>query len=178
MNRCQNDDSILDKLLAERRVHRAAESCGGELHSDVSGDARFLKSKQRPLRPSISPTTTPMTPSPAALTIYAFGLTCLIAGMNMLLRQDLAGVSTTCRVADAGNSLAAIAMGVYYGLAACQENRLFFMATVPMRSLTTAVYWGLGRYKLALWEGCGALLTALALMAGPLERETTRKRDA
>ncbi|KAG5926143.1 hypothetical protein E4U42_003581 [Claviceps africana] len=105
-----------------------------------------------------------MSPSPAALTIYGFGLTCLLAGAVNLARS-LHRTSTTCQVADVGNSLAAIAMGIYYPLAAYQESRLFFVATVPMRGLTTAVFWGLGQHKLALWEGCGALATALALLA-------------
>jgi hypothetical protein len=67
-----------------------------------------------------------------------------------------------------GNSLAAIAMGIYYALAAYQENRAFFYLTVPMRSLTATVFWRQGgQWKIAgLWEGGGAVLTAVALMVG------------
>lgn len=67
-----------------------------------------------------------------------------------------------------GNSLAAIAMGIYYTLAAYQENRAFFYLTVPMRVLTSTVFWTQGgQWKMAgLWEGGGAVLTAVALMVG------------
>jgi hypothetical protein len=67
-----------------------------------------------------------------------------------------------------GNSLAAIAMGIYYSLAAYQENRSFFKLTVPMRLLTATVFWGQGgMWKGAgLWEGVGAGLTGLALLLG------------
>ncbi|KAJ7819350.1 hypothetical protein B0H14DRAFT_2836548, partial [Mycena olivaceomarginata] len=44
-------------------------------------------------------------------------------------------VPADCLPAAAGNSLAAVAMGIYYTLAAYQENRKFFIATVPMRCL-------------------------------------------
>ncbi|KAK0717806.1 hypothetical protein B0T26DRAFT_710896 [Lasiosphaeria miniovina] len=50
-------------------------------------------------------------------------------------------------------------MGIYYTLGACQNNRAFFLATVPMRLLTTAVFWGQNWRAAALWEGIGALLT-------------------
>jgi hypothetical protein len=67
-----------------------------------------------------------------------------------------------------GNSLAAIAMGIYYTLAAYQENRTFFYLTVPMRLLTSLVFWRQGgEWKIAgAWEGGGALITAGALMVG------------
>lgn len=67
-----------------------------------------------------------------------------------------------------GNSLAAIAMGIYYTLAAYQENRLFFLLTVPMRMLTSIVFWNqAGGWKMAsVWEGGGAALTAFALYIG------------
>lgn len=67
-----------------------------------------------------------------------------------------------------GNSLAAIAMGIYYMLAASQENRLFFLLTVPMRMLTSIVFWNQGgSWKMAgVWEGGGAALTAFALYLG------------
>jgi hypothetical protein len=59
-------------------------------------------------------------------------------------------------------------MGIYYTLAAYQENRPFFYLTVPMRLLTSAVFWGLGGgWKIAsFWEGGGAVLTAFALVFG------------
>jgi hypothetical protein len=55
-------------------------------------------------------------------------------------------------------------MGLYYNLAAYQENRSFFMMTVSMRLLTTAVFIRQGWTPAALWEGGGAVLTALALI--------------
>jgi hypothetical protein len=67
-----------------------------------------------------------------------------------------------------GNALAAIGMGIYYTLAAAQENRTFFKLTVPMRMLTSVVFWGQGGgWRIAgLWEGGGAVLTAVALIVG------------
>ncbi|CAN8096210.1 unnamed protein product [Discula destructiva] len=61
------------------------------------------------------------------------------------------------------NSLAAIAMGIYYPLAAFQENQAFFIATVPMRSLSATVFWLPDWRAAAIWEGAGAALTGLAL---------------
>jgi hypothetical protein len=59
-------------------------------------------------------------------------------------------------------------MGIYYTLAAFQENRTFFYLTIPMRMLTSMVFWHQGGdWKLASgWEGGGAILTAVALMLG------------
>lgn len=62
------------------------------------------------------------------------------------------------------NGLAAIAMSIYYTLAAYQKNRLFFAASVPMRLLTTVVFLGQGWTAPALWEGFGAVVTAFALL--------------
>jgi hypothetical protein len=52
-------------------------------------------------------------------------------------------------------------MGLYYLLAAYQGNRAFFIATIPMRLLTTTVFASLGGpWRLpAVWEGIGALIT-------------------
>jgi hypothetical protein len=59
-------------------------------------------------------------------------------------------------------------MGIYYTLAAAQENRTFFYLTIPMRLLTSMIFWIQGgEWKVAsIWEGAGAFLTALALMLG------------
>jgi len=74
-------------------------------------------------------------------------------------------VPLDCMPLSAGTSLAATAMGIYYTLAAYQENRMFFVLTVPMRSLTAAVFWSYGSAWRpgAIWEGGGAMLTAVAL---------------
>lgn len=109
-------------------------------------------------------------PSPAAATIYAFGLTCLASGIYTLLDPTSAaaglGFSLACIPVARGNSLAAIGMGIYYTLAAYQENRTFFILTVPMRLLTTAVFWNQGWKLPSVWEGSGALLTLGALALG------------
>lgn len=96
--------------------------------------------------------------SPSALTIYLFGGTAFGAGVYTLLFTS----PTTPEMK--ANSLAAIAMGIYYPLAAYQENRAFFIATVPMRSLSATVFWRQGWVEAAVWEGAGAALTGLALM--------------
>lgn len=96
-------------------------------------------------------------PSFSALTIYLFGATAFGAGVHTLL---FSGPATPEMKA---NSLAAIAMGIYYPLAAYQENRAFFIATVPMRSLSATVFWQQGWVEAAVWEGAGAALTGLAL---------------
>lgn len=95
-------------------------------------------------------------PSLAASTIYLFGLTALGAGVyNLTLNPTTAEMKA--------NSLAAIAMGIYYPLAAYQENLLFCIATVPMRSLSATVFWHQDWKAAAIWEGAGAALTGLAL---------------
>ncbi|KAK9775909.1 putative EamA domain-containing protein [Seiridium cardinale] len=107
-------------------------------------------------------------PSLAAISIYVFGLTAFGAGVFTLLDPASAaaahGFPSVCMPVARGNSLAAIAMGIYYTLAGYQENTTFFMLTVPMRLLTTAVFWNQGWTAPAVWEGSGALLTLGALM--------------
>ncbi|KAI3391403.1 hypothetical protein diail_7444 [Diaporthe ilicicola] len=94
----------------------------------------------------------------SALTIYVFGATAFGVGVHTFFFSS----STTPEMK--ANSLAAIAMGIYYPLAAYQENRAFFIATVPMRSLSATVFWQQGWVEAAVWEGAGAALTGLALM--------------
>ncbi|TVY31710.1 hypothetical protein LSUB1_G008956, partial [Lachnellula subtilissima] len=109
-------------------------------------------------------------PSLPAYTIYLFGLTAFLASITHLISPTSATVSlslpNSCIPATNGpplsspphknpnpipiphphprNSLAAIAMGIYYTLAARQENRTFFKLTVLMRMLTAGVFWGEG----------------------------------
>jgi hypothetical protein len=104
------------------------------------------------------------------ITIAAFGTTSLVAGIITLLRPATT-LSTLQLPASAigavyGNGLAALAMGIYYNLMAYQNNRAFFIATVPMRMLTTMVFWSLGGpwRAPAAWEGLGAFATGLALI--------------
>ena len=109
-------------------------------------------------------------PSPSSLSIYLFGTTALIAGAGHLLSPQSALSSlelpASALPAVNGNSLAAIAMGIYYILAAWQNNRTFYTLTVPMRSLTAVVFWAQGGpWRLAaMWEAAGALLTGTALV--------------
>ncbi|TVY18059.1 hypothetical protein LARI1_G003683 [Lachnellula arida] len=140
-------------------------------------------------------------PSLPAYTVYLFGLTAFLAGITNLLYPTGAttslGLPNSCIPAtngpplplpphphaesfisptstdfQEGNSLAAIAMGIYYTLAAWQENRTFFKLTVPMRCLTALVFWGQdggagGQWRLAgVWEGVGAVVTECALVLG------------
>ncbi|KAF2179002.1 hypothetical protein K469DRAFT_597641 [Zopfia rhizophila CBS 207.26] len=111
-------------------------------------------------------------PSLAAYTIYAFGLTSFVFGTLSLISPE-SSLSTlelpsACIPVTNGTNLAAIAVGIYYTLAAYQENMAFFNLTVPMRLLTTMVFWNQGGpwRGPAAWEGVGALLTWLALVLG------------
>jgi hypothetical protein len=109
-------------------------------------------------------------PSLAAITIYLFGATAFFAGaqglLNLQSMLEQLGVPDDCLPVTAGTSLAAMAMGIYYTLAAYQENRMFFIATVPMRCLTAVVFWRQAWVAYAVWEGGGAALTAVALGVG------------
>ncbi|EFQ25746.1 hypothetical protein CGRA01v4_02177 [Colletotrichum graminicola] len=108
-----------------------------------------------------------MAPGVARYTILAFGLSSFIAGVGSLMRPSgaLASLNLPAAALPAanGNALAAIAMGVYYTLAVAQENRPFFLATVPMRLASAVVFWRQGWVGVAAWEGGGAALTLLAL---------------
>ena len=128
-------------------------------------------------------------PSPAALTIALFGLTALISGLMTLispstffpipppttlpptnlptnLRPPPPTQSSPCLPSIYGNGLAATAMGLYYLLAAWQENRLFFLATVPMRVVSGVVFWRVGLRGVGVWEGGGAVLTVGVMVMG------------
>lgn len=109
-------------------------------------------------------------PEVAHLTIYAFGVSSFLIGAHNLLNPQTAlaalDLPAAALPASQGNSLAALAMGMYYCLAARRRDRSFFALTVPMRLLTASVFWKYGANwtKAALWEGGGAILTALALI--------------
>jgi hypothetical protein len=108
-------------------------------------------------------------PSAAALTVYAFGITAFLAGISSLIDPSSSASQLNfplaCTPVARGNALAAIAMGLYYSLAAYQENTLFFAATVPMRLLTTTVFFAQGWTVPAVWEGAGAVLTGITLLS-------------
>ncbi|KAF3490618.1 uncharacterized protein GIQ15_00135 [Arthroderma uncinatum] len=109
-------------------------------------------------------------PTASALSIYAFAATSFIFGASNLLWPLAAlesfGLPAAALPPVQGNGLAAVAMGIYYSLAAYQRNRAFMVLTVPMRLLTASVFWGYGGvWRLgAWWEGGGAVLTAAALL--------------
>ncbi|KAK3390675.1 hypothetical protein B0H63DRAFT_466272 [Podospora didyma] len=101
-------------------------------------------------------------------TILIFGVSCFTAGVSTLWWPDptlqVLDLEPSALPAVRGNALAAIAMGIYYTLAACQQNRTFFIATVPMRLFTTSIFWSQGWAAPARWEGSAAIATALALL--------------
>ncbi|KXH56352.1 hypothetical protein CNYM01_00232 [Colletotrichum nymphaeae SA-01] len=108
-----------------------------------------------------------MAPNTARLTIFVFGLSSFAAGVHSLLRphDSLKALDLPAAALPAanGNALAAIAMGIYYTLAAAQDNRAFFLATVPMRLTSAFVFWRQDWGIVSGWEGGSAALTLLAL---------------
>ncbi|KAI0184379.1 hypothetical protein EV127DRAFT_444409 [Xylaria flabelliformis] len=118
-------------------------------------------------------------PSPAALTIYIFGSTAFLAGVSSLIDPSSSASQLNfplaCTPVARGNALAAIAMGLYYTLAAYQENSTFFAATVPMRLLTTAVFFSQGWSVPAIWEGAGAVITGIALLTQRRESDKNKR---
>ncbi|KAL7946131.1 hypothetical protein V8C42DRAFT_322566 [Trichoderma barbatum] len=106
-------------------------------------------------------------PSVARLTILAFGVTSFVSGWASLISPSLMletlDLPSGATPAVKGNALAAIAMGIYYTLAAYQNNTAFFAATVPMRMLTATVFWAQDWKSASIWEGAGAISTAVAL---------------
>jgi|SRR5687768_5519754 hypothetical protein len=107
-------------------------------------------------------------PSIAALTIYAFGFTAIHHGLDILIRpsQALASKQLTKTAVQPLNAfaVAALGIGIYYVLAAWQENRTFFAATL-LRFVSAAIFWKQGdAWKgIARWEGASAVTTAVAL---------------
>ncbi|KAI0543711.1 hypothetical protein F4679DRAFT_90677 [Xylaria curta] len=118
-------------------------------------------------------------PSSAALTIYLFGATAFVAGVASLIDPSSSASQLnfplTCTPMARGNAVAAIAMGLYYTLAAYQENSTFFLATVPMRLLTTAVFFAQGWSVPAIWEGAGAAITGIALLTRRREGDKSKR---
>lgn len=117
-------------------------------------------------------------PSALALTIALFGISCLVAGIHTIISPPTF-IANFSLPPDAlptvyGNGLAAIAMGLYYILAAYQENWMFFIATIPMRLLTATVFASLGGPWMlpAVWEGVGALASLAAAVW-----ESSKKRE-
>ncbi|MCJ1271157.1 hypothetical protein MMC22_011056 [Lobaria immixta] len=122
-------------------------------------------------------------PSSPALTIALFGATAFILGIYTLLSPSVfllrLQLLPAALPALYSNGLAATAMGVYYTLAAYQENKVFFIATVPVRLLSTAVFWAQGGQwrATAVWEGTGASLTGTALLWEAMRKTQVEKRQ-
>jgi hypothetical protein len=109
-------------------------------------------------------------PSITGSTIHLFGAIALISGICGLLNPsyNLQQLNLPADAAPAiqASSLGAIAIGVFYILAAFQENRAFFKLTLLTRTLTAiwAMRVGGGWTVLGRLEGLGALVTACALV--------------
>lgn len=120
-------------------------------------------------------------PSYTAYTIYVFALSSFLFGLTTLLNPsrgvevlDLPAAAAPSVVAS---SLAAVAMGAFYTLAAYQENRAFFRLSLFTRGLTTSVFWSMGGGWRApgVWEGMGVVSTAVALALDGMTRPGKRK---
>ncbi|UQC87768.1 uncharacterized protein CLUP02_13287 [Colletotrichum lupini] len=120
-----------------------------------------------------------MAPNTARLTIFVFGLSSFAAGVHSLLRphDSLKALDLPAAALPAanGNALAAIAMGIYYTLAAAQDNRAFFLATIPMRLTSAFVFWRQDWGIVSGWEGGSAALTLLALAWDARQRTKTHE---
>jgi hypothetical protein len=109
-------------------------------------------------------------PSIAAFTIHLFSTIAFISGIAGLLNPsfNLEQLDLPAAAAPAiqASSLGAVAIGIFYILAAFQENRAFFKLTLLTRTLTAI--WAMrvgGRWTvLGMVEGLGALVTAGALV--------------
>ncbi len=123
--------------------------------------------------------------STAGWTIAVFGVLALAMGAlglvaPSILLQLLGFVTPPTRSPDdytlvflSASSMASFNMGVYYLVAAATEWRPFFRATAAFRLVTCAVFTTLvftghapDRFLgVAIWEGLGAIATAIALRA-------------
>jgi hypothetical protein len=124
-------------------------------------------------------------PSPTALTLYAFGISAVLLGLATLYdsqaNADFMALPAGSLPSVRASALATTAIGTYYMLLAYQNNRLFAVASVPVRCLTTYGFISEGgNWRLVgAWEGAGAAATACALawehVAG--QRKQKIKRD-
>ncbi|KAJ4258116.1 hypothetical protein NW762_008257 [Fusarium torreyae] len=108
-------------------------------------------------------------PSITALTIYVFGLSAFNHGVGNLIsqRKALAAKQLPESALPALNafSVAIIGIGIYYMLAAYQENRTFFAMTLA-RFISASIFWAQGPAwrVIATWEAVSAGLTGAALV--------------
>lgn len=118
-------------------------------------------------------------------TIFIFGLMALLFGLVGLIRPEalfnILGVDAIDRAQRAAgdltlpfvaaSSMASFNMGVYYILAALNDQKAFYSWTVPFRGVTFSVFTILvliglapiGWIGVAIWELCGGIATGLAL---------------
>ncbi|KAF5559408.1 hypothetical protein FPHYL_7096 [Fusarium phyllophilum] len=107
-------------------------------------------------------------PSITAVTIFIFGLSAFNHGVSNLIspRKALAAkqLQDSALPALNGFSVAIIGIGIYYMLAAYQENRGFFALTLA-RFISARIFWlqGPAWRVIATWEAFSAALTAVAL---------------
>jgi len=109
-------------------------------------------------------------PTLPALITTLFGLTSLTIGLSTLILPNLSlthlSLPHSALPLVLGNGLSAVVIGIYYLLAAYQENRAFSALTVPLRVLIACVFWMQGKQwrRVALWEGLEAVCMAGALV--------------
>jgi hypothetical protein len=109
-------------------------------------------------------------PSAPAILSLLFGTTSFLFGLSALLNPTQAltpfDLPVSALPSVQASSCAAIAMGIFYSLAAYQENLAFFRCSVITRMVTTIVLWKAGGAwrGVAIWEGVGAASTAVALL--------------
>jgi hypothetical protein len=108
-------------------------------------------------------------PSATAITAYLFGVSAIYEGATILLapRRGLAAKQLPEAALPSLNafSVAVTGIGMFYLLAAYQENKIFFLFSLfrlPAAAIFAAQ--GPGWRPRAIWEGVATLLTAVALV--------------
>ncbi|KAF4961364.1 hypothetical protein FSARC_10209 [Fusarium sarcochroum] len=117
-------------------------------------------------------------PSLAALTIYIFGLSAFNHGVSNLVSQRKAlaakQLPESALPALNGFSVAIIGIGIYYMLAAYQENRTFFAMTLA-RFISASIFWAQGpawRIRQDIFE---RVITPLIIPTTPSESQHDRQ---
>ena len=107
-------------------------------------------------------------PSATAITVYLFGASVVYQGASILFapRRALAakGLPESALPSLNAFSVAASGIGLFYILAAYQENKIFFAFSL-LRLPAAVIFWaqGPGWHAMATWEALSTLLTAGAL---------------
>ncbi len=118
-------------------------------------------------------------------TMFIFGSMAFVFGIIGLIKPELVftilGIDSIDRAQRAAgdftlpfvaaSSMASFNMGVYYVLAALNDQKAFYSWTVPFRGVTFTVFTILvltglapiGWFGVALWELCGGIAPGLAL---------------